>query len=486
MFKKIASYTVGLYLTTIFASLVRLGLKSLIAKTIGKEAFGVYGYFSSAITVGVSLLGLGLARALAKHVASSSKQGKAYGHIVSTSLVIIAALSALLVGAAFALRGSIEEVWFYILIGVGPATVLHVAQATFRGQFERNLELITNLLSALVQGVVVALFIFLVHTQLSPVIGLASANILIMVLIFGYFIITQRKSWSFSVVRSALVSGEYRDVMGLAMPLWFASVVGVLSTQADVFIVEGQLGFEVLAEYAAAFTFVGLLNLPTKVLSRMFLVTFASGYYTDFEKYKRVASVNMAFITTIGLVVTVLAIPLTPIVFTDEYTRAPLLAAILSVAFVFKAVELLNSALTIAMDFPKANLYSKLWTLVVYLPLAFFLVRSLGVYGAAISNVFSWGGYALIHAWYMRKDYRQYAQHTFFLTIIGTILYSLTIALAYWISTYWIVLVALPLYLGLGHLFRLWDLTTFPGLVYRLLPEKITERLPFSFNREQN
>jgi hypothetical protein len=47
-------------------------------------------------------------------------------------------------------------------------------------------------------------------------------------------------------------------------------------------------------------------------------------------------------------------------------------------------------------------------------------------------------------------------------------------------------LAALPLYLGLGHIFRLWDLTTFPGLIYRLLPDRITERLPFSFGQEQN
>jgi O-antigen/teichoic acid export membrane protein len=268
------------------------------------------------------------------------------------------------------------------------------------------------------------------------------------------------------------------------MPLWFTSVVGMISNQADVFIVEGQLGFEVLAEYAAAFTFIGLLNLPTTVLSRMFLVTFASGYYTDIEKYKRVASTNMAFISTLGLVITALAIPLTPILFTEDYTHAPLLVAILSVAFVFKAVELLNSALTIAMDFPKANLYSKLWTLVLYLPLAFFLVRTFGVYGAAISNVFAWGGYALIHAGYMRKGYGEYARHTYYQTIVGTILYSGVIALAYWVSTYWIVVIALPLYLGLGHLLKLWNLTTFPGLLYKLVPENIAARLPFKFENK--
>lgn len=478
MYKKIATYTVGLYLTTIFASLVRVGVKSLIAKTISKEAFGIYGYYSSAISVGVSLMGLGLARALAKHVASSSKAGKGYGHIVSTSLVVIAGLTALSIGTAFALRGVIEDVWFYILIGVGPATVLHVAQATFRGQFEQKLELLTNFLSALLQGVVVAVIVLIISSELAPVIGLAWANVLIMVLIIAFFVWTQRDSWKPGVIRTTLTSTEFAGVMGLAMPLWLTSAVGMISNQADVFIIEGQLGYEILAEYAAAFTFIGLLNLPTTVLSRMFLVTFASGYYTDIQKYKQVTSINLAFISTLGLGITALAIPLTPVLFTEEYTRAPLLVAILSVAFVFKAVELLNSALTIAMDFPKANLYSKLWTLVFYIPLAFALVRTLGVYGAAISNVFSWGGYALIHAWYMRKNYRDYAAHTVYQTVVGTILYTLVLALAYWFSSYWVAVLTLPLYLGLGHVLRLWDLTTFPALLHRLLPERLAERFP--------
>ena len=65
MFKKIAGYTLGLYAVTIFASLIRVGVKSLIANALSKEAFGIYGFYSSAVSVGISLLALGLARALA-------------------------------------------------------------------------------------------------------------------------------------------------------------------------------------------------------------------------------------------------------------------------------------------------------------------------------------------------------------------------------------------------------------------------------------
>ena len=68
MFKKIATYSVGLYTVTIFASVIRVILKSYIAKSLGKEAFGTFSYFMSAQTLGVSLIAFGMARSVAKHV----------------------------------------------------------------------------------------------------------------------------------------------------------------------------------------------------------------------------------------------------------------------------------------------------------------------------------------------------------------------------------------------------------------------------------
>jgi O-antigen/teichoic acid export membrane protein len=251
--------------------------------------------------------------------------------------------------------------------------------------------------------------------------------------------------------------------------------MAIIGHQADQFIVTGELGYLPMAEYAAAFAFVGLLNQPISVLSRIFIVTFASGFYLDVEKYRRASSLNMAFISTLGLAVTVVSIPLTPIIFTDDYKLAPTLAAILSVAFVFKAVEVLNTALTIARDYPAANRDSKIWTTVLYVPLAFVFVWQWGVVGAAWSNVLSWGGYALIHAVYMGRRLPEHAAHTYRETILGTLLYGLVIGLMLWLKLGWLGLILIPLYLVVGHAMRLWDLTEAPGLIRRLLPARLAQ-----------
>ena len=476
MFRKIATYSAGLYAVTIFASIVRVLLRSLIAKTLGKEAFGTYSYFSSLQTVGISLLAFGMVRSLAKYVASSSKDDKDYSQMVSAILTIVVALSVALTGVALILLQHVEWIWVWVLIGAGPTTFFAIAQATLRGQFDRNRELTAAFINVSVQAISVAVFVFFFPSPEAPVVGLVVANIIVAVATLLYFWISQRSTWALSSLKQTYLSADFKSLIVLSTPLWLTQILAVVSNQADIFIVQGQLGYTVLAEYAAAFTFIGLLSKPTSVLSRIFLVTFASGFYTDFDKYKRVSSLNSAFISTLGLAATVIAIPLTPIIFGEGYALAPLLTAILSVSFVFKSVEVLNTALTIANDYPQSNFIAKAWTLVIYLPAAFFLVSRFGVIGAACSNVISWGAYALIHAWYMGKRLPEHAAHTIRHSLVATVLYISIIAAVLLINQIWFIALAVPLYLGMGHILRLWDLKQVPDLVLRLLPQGMREK----------
>ena len=482
MFKKIATYSAGLYAITILASVIRVILRSLIAKNLGQEAFGAYSYFTSAQDVGVSLLSFGLVRSLAKYVAASSKDDINYSPIVNSIFFIIIVISIFLTGIALAISNFVEWIWVYILISIGPYALFSIARATMRGQFERNRELLLAFVNVVVQGAGVAVFVIFFPSTQSPVIGLAMGNILVAAGIFFYFFTRDRMSWYFVSIQNSFKSDSFRSLMVLSSPLWLTEILAVIGDQADTLIVQGQLGYAVLAEYGAAFTFIGLLSKPTSVLSRIFLVTFASGHYTDFEKYKQVTSLNSAFISTLGLAATVVAIPLTPIIFTDEYVLAPLLTAILSVSFVFKSIEVLNTAFTIAVDYPQANLYSKLWTLAVYLPAAFILVSNFGVIGAAISNVISWSVYALIHAIYMKKKLPQHAAFTIRHSLIGSFLYTSIVSVVFLVSKLWIVILAVPLYLGVGHMLKLWNLKQAPNLIVKLLPKRVLSKYPFIQN----
>jgi O-antigen/teichoic acid export membrane protein len=259
----------------------------------------------------------------------------------------------------------------------------------------------------------------------------------------------------------------------LAAPLWTVDILGILSSQSDQLIIQKQMGYSALAEYAAAFTFIGLMDQPMTILSRVFLVTFAGGFYNEYDHYRQVISLNLAFFSLLSFGVIAISGPLTPILFTSEYQMVPILVMILSITNIISSVEVVDSSLTIAVDYPHANRNAKFWTTLFYIPAAIFLVSRYGVYGAAWSNVGSWLGYALLHAFYMRRRLPQHAALAMRSFLISTTLYTSTILAIWYFKSSWLILLAVPIYLLLGQALKLWNLGQLPQLARRLMPERL-------------
>ncbi len=469
MFRKFITFSAGLYASTILAALVRVGLKSLIAKTIGKEGLGTYAYFVSLTTIGSSVLAFGLGRVLTKHVAADQRNGN-HGRLVAavmSGLVAISILLTLIAGVGLPYLWAANPVYFFVLIALGPMVLFQMGRAVLRGYLDRNREAIAALAAGGVRLVLVSLTVLLMGTAISPVVGLLATYLLLaagMLLYLGFRYPGQWSKWP-----HAIRDPEVRQLLALAVPLWMTDVMAIVGRQADRVIVQGKLGYSSLAEYSAAFTFINLLDQPLSVMSRMFLVTFASGFYNSAEQYKVISAVNLAFITCIGLLASILAVPLTPLLFTGEYKAVATLTAILSVAFVFKSVEMLNTAQTIVIDYPQANRNAKAWTVAAYLPTAYLLTRYFGIIGAAISYVFSAACYAFVHAMFMKRRLPRHATCTLNKMVWGLVLYSVTLGVLLLLPNIYLGLMLIPAYLAAGHLFHLWDMVEFGRLAKRLL-----------------
>lgn len=471
MFKKIISYSFGLYAAALFGSITRVLVKSLIAKTLGKEALGAYAYYATVMVLATSILAFGLKRSVAKLVASR-KEEPLFAPLVSAVMTIFIVASLILGGAALLLNGRLDWVYVLILVGVGPATLFDVACATLRGQFDQRREVSALLLSVVVQAGCILALVLLSRDMHAPVWGLATSYVLLGLATTAYFMRRYRGVWRLSSLPGIFTSQDFKLLMALTAPIWITEILGFISQQADALIVQGQLGYSALAEYAAAFTFIGLMDQPISVLSRVFLVTFAGGYYNDFEQYKQVTSINLLMFSAMGFGLALAASPLTPIFFTTAFTMTPALVIILTATSIFNSVEVINSSLTIAQDYPQANRNAKIIALVFYLPLAFFLTARYQVFGAAWSNVASWGIYTFVHALYMRRRMPEHGIHTLRTMAIGMGLYAGVIAVYWFTRTAWMMLAAVPVYFILGHFLKLWNLVSLPGMLYRLLPQK--------------
>ncbi len=470
MFKKFVTYSISLYAATIFAAAIGVLIKSLIAKTIGKEALGIYFYFITVTTLGGAVLAFGLGRTLAKYVAE--KRNGEGGEVVGSVLALQAVISVVLAAVGFLTWGHIELVYSLALIAVGPFTFFDLACAVLRGQLDRNREVPAVFLAALLRLMSVWLCVSLIGNIWSPTVGLVLAYLSVAVLSLAYFIWRHPEWWRPRPLIRTYSETAFWTLMGLAAPLWMTDVLAIISDQADRFLVQGQLGYVVLAEYSAAFTLISLIGQPVAVMSRMYLVTFARGFYTEAAKYRRIVAINLAFIPCIALGVVALAEPLTRILFTAEYTLVPTLVAILSIASVTKSAEVMNTAFTIAQDYPQINRNAKIGTTLIYLPTAFFLVRTYGVMGAAWSYVLSWAAYALIHMGFMRRRLPDHAACAFRLTLAGLALYAVVLAAMRFSSLGLFSVLFAPLYLGLGHALRIWDLDEGIELVHRLIPRR--------------
>ncbi len=478
MLKKIFSYSAGLYIVSLFASAMHILVKSLIAKTLGKEALGAYAYYMTVIVLASSVLAFGLKRALAKHVAASKAEDD-FAPIVSLLVGFCLAASLILAALGFVLQQWIDWIYVLVVLSIGPFTLFDLARSALRGQFDQRREIFLAAMGVIIQSVSVTLFVLLVRDMRAPVWGITIANILLAVSIVAYFAQRYWRHWQPNQLWQAAQSAGFRSLLLLSTPLWITDVLDIVGHQTDQLILQGKLGFSAMAEYAAAFTFIGLLDQPITVMSRIFLVTFASGYYADIEQYKRLSSLNLASFSVLGFLVVAIAPPLTPILFTKSYTLVPLLVAILSTSSIFSSIEVLNSSLTIATDYPQANRNSKIWITAAYIPLTFWLVSRFGAVGAAWSNVASWSGYSFVHAFYMRRRLPAHAAFTFRELGIGSALYLVGIWSAWMLKSPPATLLILALYLGVGHLLRLWNLAELPGLLRRLMPDRTALQLLF-------
>ncbi len=471
MIRKFVSFSAVLYASSLLNAFIGVALKSFIAKTVGKEALGAYSYLASLMIIGSSVLTFGLGRTLPKQVAAA-RGDRRHDNLVVAAIAALAVLSVVLIVTASLGNGWLaksNKVYPFALAAVGPAALFQMARSVLRGYLDRNREATATFIAALLRLMLVSLAVYLVGGMLSPVVGLLATHLILAAGMLIYLAYRYRGSWKPSVLLPTY-KGEFLDLITLAVPLWTADVLEVVGRQADRVIVQGQLGYAPVAEYAAAFTFMGLLNQPLSVMSRMFLVTFASGFYNHVEQYRRIVSANMVFITTLSLLACIAATLFTSVLFTDEYHLVPLLTAILSTSYVFKSVEMLNTVQTIVINYPQANRNATLWSTALYLPVAYLLTRYFGVIGAAVSSVFSAACYTLIHIVLMKRRLPDHAAQTLVKIGPGLLLYGATLGLLMIVPVLWGKVMLVALYPLFGHLIRLWDVREFVVVLRRLFP----------------
>jgi O-antigen/teichoic acid export membrane protein len=250
-----------------------------------------------------------------------------------------------------------------------------------------------------------------------------------------------------------------RRQMLLSVSIWGAAITGALGGQADSLVIGNFIGYYELGEYAGALLYYSLLGQVLEVWGRLYVTLLPRDDNRSFYKYRRIMSLTSVMIPLFGFF-TFVIIPVTQnILLDDSLTMIVPLYGILSFAYAFRAIELVNLAFAITVDKPDVNAKSTAFGLVTYLPVMVLMIATIGVYGAAIGQVLFWAIYSISQSFLFRKTHPEHANFSARTALTTFAIYAVMMAMYLVINNLVIgTIVCTVFYLGAGHLTGIWDL----------------------------
>ncbi len=482
--RKLSSYAAGLYFVLVVGSVITIVIKSLITKRFGVESFGMYQYFLSLNTIATLFLSFGLPDLLTK----TTSEKRDFSHDFNRfAIALTFTLTFVCVFAAIALWNVVDDrVYIMSLMIIGPSVMLPVVTAIFRGNLSTKAEVVYRLFrrSAPLIFLLLALVLAVPPTiqlpnlaatvvtspwlhslypsnglaPLTPVVttvlGWAAGSLVLLYLIARRNLFMGPKDF-FNVLRAPWLKRQ----LLLSGAIWGAAITGALGGQADSLLIGNFLGYYELGEYAGALLYYSLLGQILEVWGRLYVTLLPRDDNRTFYKYRRIMSLTAVMIPLFAFY-TFAIIPVTQnILLDDSLTMIVPLYGILSFAYIFRAIELVNLALAITVDRPDVNAKSTGFGLVTYLPVMVLMIATIGVYGAAIGQVLFWMVYSIAQAFLFRKTLPEHANFSARTALTTFVIYGAMMALYLVINNFIIGVAACTIfYLLAGHLTGIWDL----------------------------
>ena len=455
--REIYHYAGTLYAANLAASGLTFVVMILTSRAISKEAMGAYGLFQAYFFIMVAFSGFGISQTLVKHIAERRVDLRELHTLLALAL---GAMSLFFFGAGIWLIHHGRPILGWAMTGIPAYHLFDYAMSYSRGHLWRNRESLIYLGSSLATSLFIVVCIRVFPGEWGPIYGQLGSTYATALVLTALFALHRRGRGYFVRIRGAWPNGYAR----IAAPLFIASGLYSLAEVADRFIIEHYLGLAVLGEYFLAMSFLGIVDKPIGLLSRVLLSHF-SGMRAQGDGYRheqaatRLIRLNLLLLPTFALAV-VATLPLVlPHFLNKDYGMSFSVMAIASAVVAIKCVEVVNSPLAIAHDTPMTNAYSQLGSLFIYVPIASLLAATVGVIGVALAIVLRWLVFATYQLLHMRR--RKVETASGWLLMRGLAAYAC--AIAFFVPAPWAMV---PIYLLAGAALQLWS----PRDAARLVP----------------
>jgi O-antigen/teichoic acid export membrane protein len=411
---------IGLFFSKVFSYVYKI----IIARNFGPEAYGLFSLAFIIATLVATLASLGLSEGLMRYVSyfrgkNENKKIKTIikkANLYSVFLSILCGIVLFFASdwiAVYIFNSGSLEVYLRIFSFAVPFMVLSSNYLAIIRGFEKIKELsfLSNILNNLLRVVLLISFILIGIGENS--IGYSFTLAFVGLTFFSYGF--ARRLSKYLVLNKKEIENKavFKELWAYSLPLIFISILYSIFYWTDSIMIGALLDVENVGLYNAAATLAGFLAIAPEMFMQLFIPLISK----SLSQKKGILIMNLTkqitkwiYAINLPVVVCLIFFPgvFLNIFFGAEYLVAENTLRILALGALFSVFSgMFSGMLNIKMK-SKRVLFVLILAGILNIILNFLLIPKYGINGAALATIVSWGLFAIILFFYIKKEYGSY------------------------------------------------------------------------------
>ncbi len=352
----------------------------MAARMLGSEVFGQYSYITVFLGLAILMAEFGTTSILAVDISQVGANASAYwGNFLVLRLLISLLVSAIAIPVAWLVR---PELFPSLLVGL--LGLFFLGSWFFHPIFQVYERPWFSFWGSVVYSLVLML------PSVAALLLKRSVFELILIYVLANVVYAVFSTWqSLLVIRPSfrLQWSIQKSILALAVPVGISSILTLIHTRADTFMLAMMKGDYAVGIYNGAYRFLDMATIAAVMLSTPLVPIFSKLVLDNKEKlrslYARILEALTGIIVPIALIVPLISTLFVELLFGPEYWEVAPLLNIMAWIGVLTFFSLFNFAILLAVKVVRFQIWLGALTAILNVGLNFLLIPNFGFYGSA-------------------------------------------------------------------------------------------------------
>jgi len=405
MGKKSATGSFHLFIGVVASTIIMAIGTIILARLMTPEEYGLYSIALVPSYMAILFRDWGVNSAITRYVASARAENNeehAYEIVVSGMLFEAATglvLSIILVSLSNFIALTVfqrPEASFPIMIAsitIFAGALLTAAQSSFVGFERMELNSLTNICQAIVKTVASPLLVFVGYSALGATLGYAISFIAAAIIGLATLYLTTIRRLKGKSPQKISISQTLKKMLRYGVPLSIASIISGFLVQFYAFLMAIYCTDAMIGNYQVATQFATLLTFFTIPISTVLFPVFSKINPKEERELLQTVFISSVKYTALILVpatmaVMVLSKPMINTLYGEKWEYAPSFLTLYVISYLFSIFGNLSLGnLLTGLGKTKIQMKLSLITLIVGVPLSWFLIPTMGIFGLIITSI---------------------------------------------------------------------------------------------------